>query len=121
MSRFVVFLMAAASLCAQTSVEFEGRYWFSQIDSRFRIEHNNLGTDIDARNDLGFDDSGFPQGRVAVHLGHSRITFQYTPIEFSGDRTVTRTLLFNGRTYTVGTRVVSGLEARHLQLDWTYQ
>ena len=121
MSRFILVLMAVGSLSAQASIEFEGRFWFSRLNSKIRVESRGLGTDIDARNDLGFTDSNFPTGRVAVHWGHSRLGFEYTPLDFSGDQTVSRTLIFNGRTYTLGTRVVSGLEVRHLQLGWTYQ
>jgi hypothetical protein len=121
MSRLIRFLLFVPCLYAQTSIEIEGRYWFSQINSTLRVERNGLGTDIDARNDLGFTDSNFPQGRVAVHWGHSRLAFDYTPIDFSGDQTVSRTLIFNGQSYTFGTRVVSSLEVRHLQLGWTYQ
>src|SRR6266496_441626 len=121
MSRYILVVMSIGSLSAQATIELEGRYWFSNFNSKIRVERNGLGTDIDARNDLGFSDSNFPEGRIAVHLGHSRLSFDYTPIDFSGDQTVSRTLIFNGRTYTLGTRVVSGLEVRHLQLGWTYQ
>jgi len=121
MSRIVLFVIAAATLSAQPRIELEGRYWFSEFNSIIRVERNGFGTDIDARNDLGFSDTGFPVGRIAVHLGHSRLSFDYTPIDFSGDRTVTRTLVYNARTYTAGTRVISGMEVRHLQLSWTYQ
>lgn len=62
----------------------------------------------------------FPEGRAALSLGNHRISFEFTPIEFSGDRVIFRTLTFSGRTYTFGTRVISDLEAKHLQLGWTY-
>src|SRR5438045_766049 len=110
MSRFLFTLLSIGFLSAQTSVELEGRYWFSQLNSKIRVERNGLGTDIDTKNDLGFSDSGFPEGRATLQWGHNRLGFAYEPIDFSGDQTVSRTLLFNGRTYTLGTRVISGLE-----------
>jgi hypothetical protein len=121
MSRLMLFAIVTGMAFAQPRVELEGRYWFSEFNSAIRVERNGLGTDIDARNDLGFSDSGFPSGRAAVYLGHSRLSFEYTPIDFSGDQTVSRTLIYNGRTYTFGTRVISGMEVRHLQLSWIYQ
>src|SRR5689334_13276072 len=121
MSRFILLVISAGTLSAQAGMELEGRYWFSQVNTRIRVERNGFGTDIDAKNDLGFSDSNFPVGHAAVYWGHNRLSFDYTPIDFSGDRTVSRTLLLNGRTYTFGTRVVSGLELRHLQLGWSYR
>jgi hypothetical protein len=120
MSRFLLGLLATTALSAQASFEIEGRYWFSQVNSRLRVEYQGLGTDIDGKNDLGFTDSGIPEARAAVRWGHNQVQFVYTPISFSGDRVVTRTLIFNGRTYTFGTRVVSGLEAKHLQIGFTH-
>ncbi|MCU1237688.1 MAG: putative exported protein [Candidatus Solibacter sp.] len=121
MFRTFLGLIAAGALSAQPHVELEGRYWFSQVNSKIRVEKQGLGTDIDVKNDLGFTDSDFPEGRAAVRWGHSRLSFDYTPIDFSGDRVVSRTLVFNGRTYSFGTQVISDLEAKHLQLGWTYQ
>jgi hypothetical protein len=108
-------------LLAQTSLELTGRYWIPQMSTRVRVEANGFGTDIDARRDLGMDDANFPAGAVEFRHGRTRLRFDYTPIDYSGDQTVTRTVLFGGREYTVGTRVVSDLEVRHLQLSWSYQ
>ncbi len=58
--------------------------------------------------DLGISDTNFPEGQFTLATRHMRVQFTYTPINFSGDRTVTRTIVFNCRTYTLGTRVVRG-------------
>ena len=121
MFRCGTILLIAGVASAQPVIEMEGRYWFSNFVSTIRVDRGGVGTEIDARNDLGFSDSNFPSGRVAIYLGHSRFSFEYTPIDFSGDQLVSRTVMFNGRTYTVGTRVISGLEVRHLDLAWTYR
>lgn len=92
-----------------------------QMGSRIRVERSGFGTDIDARRDLGMPDTNFPRGGVTWQRGRSRLRFDYTPIAYSGDQTVTRTVVFNGREYTVGTRVVSDLEVKHLELGWAYQ
>jgi len=119
MSRLLFSLLAATTLSAQPSFEIEGRYWFSQIDAKLRVQSQGVGTDIDGKTDLGLTDSGFPEGRGAVRWGHNKLQFAYTPISFSGERVVTRTLIFNGRTYAFGTRVISNLEVDHLQLGFT--
>jgi hypothetical protein len=121
MLRWGAVVLFTGVLAAQPTIELEGRYWFSNFVSTIRVDRGGVGTDIDGRNDLGFSDSNFPSGRVAVYLGHNRLSFEYTPIDFSGDQIFSRTVVFNGRTYTLGTRVISGLEVRHLDLAWTYR
>src|SRR3954470_16687405 len=105
-----LFFLFPLLLHAQNSLEFTGRYWFTQMGSRIRVEVNGLGSDIDARNDLGMPDTNFPAGGVEWRRGRSLVRFEYTPIDLAGDRTVTRTIVFQGRPFTVGTRVVSELE-----------
>ncbi len=112
----------APVLPAQRAVEFEGRYWVPQMSGRVRVDQNGVGTDIDARRDLGIPDTNFPEGRFTFQgAGRNRLQFTYTPIDYTGDADVTRTVIFNGRQYTLGTRVVSDLEVKHLQLGWAYQ
>ena len=121
MARILPFFFVAFLLNAQNSIEFTGRYWIPRMASRIRVESNGFGTDIDAVRDLGMPDTNFPQGGFTWQHGRSRVHFEYTPIDYSGDQTVTRTLVFRGQPYTVGTRVLSELEVRHLQFSWAYQ
>jgi hypothetical protein len=113
--------LAPVIAVAQQSVDFVGRYWITQPGALIRVEAAGFGTDIDARRDLGFGDAGLPQGDFTWRRGRSLVTFSFTPIDYTGDQTVTRTLDFRGRQYTVGTRVVSDLEINHLELRWAYQ
>jgi hypothetical protein len=108
-------------LAAQNSVDLIGRYWMPQMTGRIRVDAGGFGTDIDARHDLGLTDTNFPQGTFIWQNGRSRLSFSYTPIEYSADQNVNRTIVFRGRQYTIGTRVASDLEVQHLQLNWTYQ
>jgi hypothetical protein len=121
--RVVLFSLVtfATLLPAQTTVEFTGLYWIPKMGAHLRVERNGLGTDIDARQDLVIDDSNFPAGRFTLETRTMRVQFTYTPIDFSGDRIVNRTIVFNGRTYSIGTRVESSLEVQHLQLSWAWQ
>ena len=118
------FLGGLLALClhAQPTLYFEGRYWRTQLGSRFRVDRNGIGTDIDVVKDLGFGDAGFPEGTFTLQgKGGNRLSFGYTPIDFSGDQTVSRTIVFNGEPFIVGTQVISGLEVQDLQLSWAYQ
>src|SRR5215471_21788695 len=95
------------ALSAQQSVDFVGRYWITQMSSRIRVEAAGFGTDIDARRDLGLSNTNFPQGDFTWRKGRSLLTFSYTPIDYSADQNVSRTVVFRGQTYTIGTRVIS--------------
>jgi hypothetical protein len=123
LKRTVIAALAMASgLFAQATIDFEGRYWIPQMSGSLRVEQAGFGTDIDARRDLGIPDTNFPEGRFVYHsAGRTRVAFSYTPVDYTGDNTVTRTLVFNGRQYVAGARVLSDLEVQHLHLSWAYQ
>jgi hypothetical protein len=106
---------------AQPSIDLEARYWIPQMSARVRVEAAGLGTDIDAQRDLGMQDTNFAEGGATLRLGRHQLGFLFTPIDFTADQNVSRTVVFRGRPYTVGTRVVSELEIQHLQLYWAWQ
>lgn len=121
MRRLGLLFTFPALLLGQNSLELTGRYWMPQMASRIRVDAAGFGADIDARRDLGMPDTNFPEGDLTWQSGRSRVRFEYTPIDYTGDQTVTRTIVFRGQPYTVGTRVVSEMEVRHLQLSWAFQ
>ncbi len=106
---------------AQHTVDLEGRYWLPEMNARLRVDQNGFGTDIDAKRDLGISKTDFAQGVVTLLSGRNRVKFGYTPIAYSADSDITRTLVFRGTEYLLGTRVVSDLEVKHLQASWAYQ
>src|SRR5262249_8754879 len=103
-------------LIGQQSLDLVATYWIPQTSGRVRGDAAGLGSDIDVHNDLGLQDTNFPVGNVAWQKGRSCLTFSYTPIDFTADQNVNRTVVFRGNQYTIGTRVVSELEAQHLEL-----
>jgi hypothetical protein len=108
-------------LSAQTSLDLTGRYWLPQMSTRIRVDQNGVGTEIDARRDLGMSDTNFPQGTAILRLSRGFLRFDYTPIDYTADEVVNRTIIFRGMPYPVSTRVISELEVKHLQLSWAYQ
>jgi hypothetical protein len=120
-TRSALILLVSAVAQAQSSLDLEGRYWITQTSARLRVERGGFGTDIDARRDLGIPDTNFPQGAITWTHGRNVLSFTYTPIDLAGDQTVTRTIVFRGVSYTIGTRVQSDLEVRHLELRWAFQ
>jgi hypothetical protein len=119
--RTLILVLFPALVAAQQTVDFIGRYWIPQMSARIRVEAGGVGTDIDGRSDLGLSDTNLPEGDFAWQKGRSRVTFSYTPIDFTGDQNVNRTVFFRGRQYTIGTRVLSELEVQHMELTWAFQ
>lgn len=117
--RRLAFWAALGPASAQV-FEIEGRYWIKRTDAQVRVERFGLATDIDLKNDLAVEDSGIAEGQVTLQHGGHRFRFDFTPLHYSGDSNVNRTIIFNGRTYTFGTRVVSSIDITHLRLSWTY-
>ena len=120
----VCFLIIAVGLAfAQDGkLEFEGRYWIADLDAEAKAVESNLGAKFDFKSDLGMQDEDFPEGRIIWHTGpNSKLRLAYTQVDYSGDKEVTRTIEFEGQSYTAGTRVKSGLEIQYLRLGWIWQ
>jgi hypothetical protein len=75
-------------------------------------EFNIAGTLIDFKKDLGLTDSTFKELHVVVKpTRRNKLRFQYIPINFEQEATLTRDIIFQGIRYRVGLPVNS-------QLDW---
>lgn len=102
--------------------ELEGRYWKPKLDSTVKIVENDIGTDVKLVDDLGFDekeDFGEARGQVKF-FGKHKFNFSYLPLKWDADTTLTRTIEFNGQTYTAGTRVQSKLEMKMFKGGYEY-
>jgi len=87
----------------------------------FAVSSSSLvGTAVSLDNDLGFDDSEeyFVEG--AVQLGPFRLGASYTPIEFSGQGTLSRTINFNGRTFDAAAQSASDVSIDLLDANLTW-
>jgi hypothetical protein len=96
------------------NLELEGRYWEPKLDSTVKIVDNNIGTDINLVNDLGFDEKkDFGEARLQIKLfSRNKFNLSYLPLKWDADKVLTRTIQFEGKTYTAGTRVQSELDLR---------
>jgi hypothetical protein len=116
-------LVCLTSAFAQDgALEFEGRYWAADLDAKVKVVSSGIGDTFNLKNDLGIADEDFPEGRVIWHTGpNSRIRLSYTLAEYTGDQSVTRTIDFNGKSYTLGSRVESKLDLQYFGLGWIWQ
>ena len=103
-------------------VEFEGRYWITDLTAKAKVTESGIGTDIDFKADLGLKDEDFPDLRFTWYTGpKSKLRLAYAQVAYSGDKNIDRTIEFGGETYTVGTRVITDLDVKYLRLGWAWQ
>jgi hypothetical protein len=80
-----------------------------------------LGTQIDAVNDLGFATTKFKEFQLVVRPATKhKVRFGYTPIRYSANAVLTRTVMFHGLTYTVGLPVTSSLTWKAYRFGYEY-
>lgn len=125
-SVIAVIMVVFAAFLAHASdaiVEFEGRYWMPDLTAKARVtESNIIGSDLNFKSELGIKDEDFPEGRFIWHISpSSKIRAFYTQAEFEGDQIVSRTITFDGKTYTAGTQVKTDLELQYFGLGWVWE
>ena len=91
------------------NILLEGRYWYPKLNSTVKIVENQIGTDINLVDDLGFDaEKGFGEGRLQIKvLQYHKFNFSYLPMKWEGDKIISQNIQFSGQTYPAGTRVQS--------------
>jgi len=119
----MVVCSAVLAYAADAVVEFEGRYWMPDFTAKARVtEANIVGSDLNFTSELGIKDEDFPEGRFIWHTGpNSKIRAYYTQAQFTGDQIVSRTITFDGKTYTAGTQVKSKLDLQYFGLGWLWE
>lgn len=119
----VLLLLVVGTATAQDPVvEFEGRYWITNLSAEGKLTQGGIGTDIDLKSDLQIGDKNFFSGQFSFFISPThRLTLNYTPISYNTDSTLRRTLEFGGDTYAINTRVIGNLDLQYLRLGWAYQ
>jgi len=118
----VVMLFCLMHSTADAIVHVEGRYWFSNLDSKVKVtDASVIGTDIDLVDTLGVDDKkNFWEGRIDLNLGSHHLIYGYMPLSWTGQKTITQSVTFAGRLYTASTKVDSSLDILYQRLGYRY-
>jgi len=118
----LVLLFGLMHSTADAIVHVEGRYWFSNLDSKVKVtDAGVIGTDIDVVNTLGVDDKkNFWEARVDLNLGSHHLRYGYMPLSWDGQKTLTQSVNFNGKTYTANTKVDSSLDIVYQRIGYKY-
>jgi hypothetical protein len=118
----ICLLYAGPSPAQEAVVDFEGRYWVTDLSAVTKVQKSGRGTDVDFKSDLKLSDKNFPEGRMTVFVNpDNRLTLSYTPVDYSTDTRINRTVEFGGQTYSVNSRVIGDLKMQYLKLGWTWQ
>lgn len=118
----LVVLLAPGLALAQI-VEFEGRYWFADMDAKIKFQSGSLpATDVDFKDDLGVDLENAPGVRITFGLPlNNKIRLAYTFLRFEGDTTLSQSINFGGSTFSANTQVEGELEVHYGRLAWIWQ
>ncbi|MGE5244257.1 MAG: hypothetical protein ACM3SQ_08525 [Betaproteobacteria bacterium] len=130
------FLLAAAPVRAQfaprpignppvgETYHIEGAvgFWSPGADIKITSESLGiLGTEIDAKQDLGLTDGRFPELHLVLRpFKKHKLRFQYIPISYSQSATLTRTVIFNGQRFSAGVPVTSSLDWKAFRFGYEY-
>ena len=125
MRKLVVLLAAvfvlSLSSTASAIVDVEARYWFTDFDDTIRVtEGSTVGTDINLVDDLGVGDENFVEARITIELGSHKIRYGYMPLKWEGSNNLTRSITFNGTTYSASTNVESEIKMDYHRLGYEY-
>jgi len=128
MRKFLLAILVLASLLLFTShaanaiVDVEARYWFTNLDANIETSSGTVaGTDLNLVSDLGIDDhESFPEGRITLEFGHTRLRYAYMPLSWSGNTTISRNLSFAGKTFPLSTQVSTDVQFDYHRFSYEY-
>ena len=120
---FIILIPCIGFAASDVTIELEGRYWFTDLQGKMKVtDSNDMGTDIDLKDDLDIEDEGIPELRLTWYPGKkSKIWVAYGQVGYDGDANVQKTIQFGDVTYPLGTRVTTELDIKYLDVDWAWQ
>ncbi len=111
-----------AAMGERYHVEFAIGMW--NPDPALTISSTRLdlvGTEIDAVKDLGFTQKKLPEFKVVIRPATKhKIRFDYIPVSYSAEATLTRTITFQGVNYTIGLPVNSTFDWKAYRFGYEY-
>ena len=121
-----IFVLALIMIAAMPAGAFEigarALYWFPTLDANIQADNAGIiGTNLNVKDDLGVDNESFPSVEVFGGIGKHTISLGYTPIDYSGSKTLSAPINFNGKTYAGGLNVDTDLELRMLDFQYQYR
>jgi len=107
-------------------IEADATWWPTSGDIKVQAAGGGaltglLGTNIDAKRDLGFTDQRFPILNLQLRPARSHhFRFQYIPIQYTGSFTLQRDLVFNGIRFPTNIPVNSTFDWKSYRFGYQY-
>ena len=103
-------------------VEFSAGFWNPTPDITFSSESLGLiGTDISAVDDLGVTKGRIGEFRLVLRPATKhKFRFDYLPVKYEAETTLSRSIVFNGQRYDVNLPVNSSLKWEMLRVGYEY-
>ncbi len=114
------FLVFSSAASADETFSFRVGYQMLSPSGDLAAEDDGIGTSIDLEDDLDLDDSDNVTAELAVSLGNFKITAGYLPLSFEGNTLLSRSVLFSGEVFPVGTRVASEVDIDIIDIGLTW-
>jgi hypothetical protein len=120
LSLFLVLLLLPVSSFA-LEIGARGYYWLPSLNGNAKVDDSGIaGTKIDFNGDLGIDDKNYPSIEFLAGAGDHHLSLTYTNIDYSGQNTLDRPIIFNGRTYNINDQVSSAISYGMIDLAYQY-
>lgn len=116
----VLFFLLSSTSFADELFTARGGYQLLSPEGSVAGTVNGAGQKIDVERDLNLDDSETVTAEIALQWGHSRLSFNYLPIDFSGTGTLTVDGTFNNRPFIAKDSVSSRLRIDLYDIGYTY-
>jgi hypothetical protein len=114
-------LLDVATPAGAFEIGARGLYWFPSFKADIRVDSGGVaGNTINLKDTLGVKDEAFPSFEVFMGHGRHHLNVAYTPMAYSGSASLTRDITFNGRTFSVGSRVDTDMKLRMYDLQYRY-
>lgn len=105
-------------------VEIAGALWNPTPDIIISSEGlGQLGTNVDFVKTLGIEKTRFKQLKVALRPGTKhKLRFEYTPIHYEAQKTITSRFVFNGQSFNIGVPVATDVKwnAYRFGYEWDF-
>ncbi len=103
-------------------IEGAAGFWFPGADMTISSESLGIPGDlINLKNDLGLQDQHFSELHLTLRPSRAnKFRFQFIPISYEQQASLSRTIVFNGQAYTIGLPVNSSLDWKAYRFGYEY-
>ncbi len=117
-----VALVIGLAMPAQAfEIGVRGYYWLPDVSGNVKADVTGLaGTNLDLKNDLGFDDENYVAVEAFAGLGDHHLSLSYYRADYSGTNTLTTNINFGGVTFPLTETIRSNLEYDVYDLMYQY-